>query len=124
MTTHLRENELIIFEEKTTDLYHKDKLFGITMLSKSRCKFAITNQRVLFKYFWSKEIFEIEISSIKKIEKCFIGFPIVGTDKMIPFFPIGIDIFIKNEETEEKHMIFLVIKYKRILNKKKTIKRF
>lgn len=98
MSFNLKENEIIQFEEKTTDLYNVDKLFGLKMLSKARGKFTLTNKKIIFEYSWSDEVFEIEISNISKIEKCFIGFPLIGTDKMFPIFPIGIDILLTNGE--------------------------
>ena len=91
----LEINEIIELKENPVDLYQLKKLFGLNFLYKNRCSFILTKKRIILNKRFGNTV-EILINEIKKMEKCYIGFPIIGTDKMIPFFPIGLNIFFKN----------------------------
>ncbi|MEG0236184.1 MAG: hypothetical protein RR523_11865 [Cetobacterium sp.] len=91
----LEINEFIELKENPVDLYQLKKLFGLNFLYRKRCSFVLTNKRIVLNKRFG-DVVEILINEIEKIEKCYIGFPIIGIDKMIPFFPIGLNIFLKN----------------------------
>lgn len=88
----LKKNEVIELKENPVDLYLLKKIFKLNFLYKNRCSFILTNKRVVLNKRFGGSI-EVLINEIEKIEKCYIGFPIIGMDKMIPFFPIGLNIF-------------------------------
>lgn len=94
MGIELRENEVIL-NKRASDYYKKSKFLGIPFLIRKRGKTIITNERIIIKNYFN-DLIIIESKELKEIKRCYIGF-VIGAI-MIPIFPIGVDLILKNGE--------------------------
>lgn len=84
MEIELRENE-VIEREMASDYWES---LGFIMTSQVRGRYCFTNQRIIFRGGWGKEV-EIAYADIESITKCNVG-------GLIRFVPTGIKVMMKD----------------------------